>query len=455
LELFLYYYDRTGDTPRASLAEGIRHKASSMKNFNAVKMVFAAGLILAPVSLLGQNIQDAARGTDSVSYDHLYMKMQLDGEARISALRPGDVLKGKLVRDVYSGDNQLFSAGSPLLLTVNRLEQRRREPNDHWPWVIKAFTPRHEKYPIFQSAKVKVGGDREVPLQVAFLTIRREVEVSPPAKMKGRGGQTESAAVEDPDLVELLTSLGAIFKKSHRPSPQELTADFEADVQSAERWAHDQNPRFDLPARLDQSMTIAAGTQAKLILLNSVSASKNHIGDAVQARLIEPIIYNSMVALPEGTVLEGTIVKRTPPRMLSRAGSLLLSFNSLTYKNEEKLPIEASVAGVQLDHRSHTKIDAEGVLQGDHPGIQWMALNLAVTAGVAKVTDDALQLAIELVVSTATDVSTAGTARIAGACASGIYLLTRHGRDVVLPKFTEMQVTFDRPLTLQGTPIVN
>jgi hypothetical protein len=84
-----------------------------------------------------------------------------------------------------------------------------------------------------------------------------------------------------------------------------------------------------------------------------------------------------------------------------------------------------------------------------------MAVNLAVTAGVAKVTDDALQLAIELVVSTATDVSTAGTARIAGACASGIFLLTRHGRDVVLSKFTEMQVTFDRPLTLQGNPTGN
>ena len=50
--------------------------------------------------------------------------------------------------------------------------------------------------------------------------------------------------------------------------------------------------------------------------------------------------------------------------------------------------------------------------------------------------------------STATEVSTAGTARIVAACASGIYMLTRHGRDVVLPRFTELNVTLSRPLSI-------
>ena len=70
--------------------------------------------------------------------------------------------------------------------------------------------------------------------------------------------------------------------------------------------------------------------------------------------------------------------------------------------------------------------------------------NLAATGGIAKVTDDGLQLVIESIVSTATDVSTAGTARIVAAGMSGIFLLTRHGRDLVLPKYTEMEIVFDR-----------
>ena len=59
---------------------------------------------------------------------------------------------------------------------------------------------------------------------------------------------------------------------------------------------------------------------------------------------------------------------------------------------------------------------------------------------------------IEVIVSSATDVSTAGTARIAGASASGLFMLTRHGRDVVLPKFAETDIMFifDRPVSLSA-----
>jgi len=71
-----------------------------------------------------------------------------------------------------------------------------------------------------------------------------------------------------------------------------------------------------------------------------------------------------------------------------------------------------------------------------------------MTAGLAKVTDDTTQLIIEAIVSTATDVSTAGSAKIAAACVSGVFMLTRHGRDVVIPQFTEMNVMFDRPVWL-------
>ena len=101
-----------------------------------------------------------------------------------------------------------------------------------------------------------------------------------------------------------------------------------------------------------------------------------------------------------------------------------------------------------MDQRSHTKIDAEGKLHGEHPGKAWMAINIGVTAGIAKEVDDGTQLIIEAIVSTATDASTAGTARIAATAISAIFVVTRHGRDVILPRFTELQIALDRPLTI-------
>jgi hypothetical protein len=108
----------------------------------------------------------------------------------------------------------------------------------------------------------------------------------------------------------------------------------------------------------------------------------------------------------------------------------------------------ASLSALEVDRRPHLKIDSEGQLHEDRPGIAWTLINGGVSAGMAKEVDDGTQLVLEAVLSGATDVSTAGTARIAGAIVSGIFFVTRHGRDVVLPNFTEMQITLNRPVTL-------
>ena len=71
-----------------------------------------------------------------------------------------------------------------------------------------------------------------------------------------------------------------------------------------------------------------------------------------------------------------------------------------------------------------------------------------MTGGISKVSDDTTQLIIEAISSTATDASTAGVARFAAMGASAIYLLTRHGRDVILPPFTEMDLSLTRSVSV-------
>ncbi len=133
---------------------------------------------------------------------------------------------------------------------------------------------------------------------------------------------------------------------------------------------------------------IPAGTHCKILLLDGVSASKSKPGDAVRARLLEPVFVDSKLALPAGSLIEGKVIKKTPPRRLSRAGSLYFTFTELTLLEGKRIPITASLAGAELDVRSHTKMDAEGQLHGERPGKAWMAINLGMTAGIAKEVDD-------------------------------------------------------------------
>src|SRR5271166_4481600 len=382
------------------------------------------------------------RETSNSADSGLYLKVQLSHPLKLSKLKAGDALDGELARDVYSSDRELFSAGSEVRMAVDHMEKRGRLPDDHWRGVVKLFTPRHEKYPVFKTAVVSKAGS-ESELKVSLISISRVREVHAQAKKKKSGTLgDEAGAVE-------VSKSGGLY------GPKKLAAPIMVLEASSAESTNSPSPTSGEGAAPELSglETLPAGTECKILLLGGVSASKSKAGDAVQARLLEPVLMNSKVVLPAGSLFEGKVVKKTPPRWGSRAGSLYLTFTGLTMPGGNLIPISASLAGAELDRRSHTKIDAEGQLHGEHPGKAWMAINIGVTAGLAKEVDDGTQLIIEAIVSTATDASTAGTARIVSSCISGIYMVSRRGRDVVLPRFTEMEISLDRPVSVSRTAV--
>jgi hypothetical protein len=113
----------------------------------------------------------------SYSVHPLYLKVRLNDAVKISKLHPADAMEGVLSQSVYSGDRELFPAGSHMRLIVSRLERRRRARDDHWPWVIQLFAPRYETYPAFQFGNVVLPGGVEVPLNVSVLSVGRSKEI--------------------------------------------------------------------------------------------------------------------------------------------------------------------------------------------------------------------------------------------------------------------------------------
>jgi hypothetical protein len=394
---------------------------------NPIKfLILAPGLLLLSSLMVGQTPASTPTAVEVGAPSpgrNLYLKVQLSGKLKPSSLRTGDVIEGVLAQPVYSGPHEYLAASSRVRLTVDKLERRKRTRNNHWPWVVQVFTPRHENYPTFQSAVVSLPDGREVPLQVSLISIANKVAVHVDTKSgqneKGEAGPAK-AQKAPPGLLMTL---------------QANTLGDDLKVATAE------------PVRFPAA-TLATGTGAKIILLDGVSASKSLPGDAFQARLVEPVRVGTAVVLPEGTIFQGKVVRSKRPRWLSRSGSLLLTFTGVTLPGSSAgNPIVASVTGAELDPASHTKIDSEGELKGS-PGKAWMLANIAATGGIAKVADDGIQLLVEALSSTATDASTAGTGRIVALCASGVFMITRHGRDVMLPQFTEMNIVLDRPVSL-------
>lgn len=371
----------------------------------------------------------------------MYMKVELDKSVKLSGLKPQDIVEGRIARDVYSADRKILDAGSRVQLRVDHLERQRKSTNDHWPWIIRAFSRRHQIVPSFQEAVISSSDHGEKRLQVSVIATGNATEIT--------AGNTEKQRRHAPakigNAILGSNSLYRWFARSHVRAGQFVFLQSDQageDTSTLSQVALSPSVPGDLPT----------GTACRVLLLNGVSASKSHAGDAVQARLLEPVVVNSRVILPAGTLFEGKVGKTIPPRWLSRAGSLSITFTGLTLPGGEYATTTASLSALEVDSRSHVKLDAEGHLHGDRPGIAWTLINGGVTAGIAKEVDDGTQLLLEAVLSGATDASTAGTARIAGAIASSIFFVTRRGRDVVLPNLTEMQIRLNRPITLPEHP---
>jgi hypothetical protein len=188
-----------------------------------------AGL-LAGAALVGSVVcsaQEPSTGSpDPTSANSsLYVKVQLDKTVKLAKLKPGDTVEGKLARNVYFADRELFPAGSRVKLAVDHLESRRRTPDDPWPWVVKVFTPRHEPYPIFKTATIS-GAEGESSLRVSLISISRKREVNAQAKKKKSGQQNA-----DEGSVEVSKS-GGVYGSGKLATPMMVLEAFSNFVRS-------------------------------------------------------------------------------------------------------------------------------------------------------------------------------------------------------------------------------
>lgn len=369
------------------------------------------------------------------------IRVAITGRTKISSLGPGSSLQGKLEQALYWRESELFPRGSNVRLIIEKIEARKKVVGvKGWPFVNHLFSRKRELVPRIRSAIIMPPDGPAVPLRATFISLGPRIKIFPEARKASSGERVER------------TKLGHVHpnRSSEKPVLHEvLTLLVEPVVTSFSALA-------DMKVGADtiscaKPCIVPEGSLLKVMLMEGLTASKNRKGDAFGAELQEPVRVGSTVALPQGSLLHGVIAQRIPPRRLYRPGSIYLQFTRLTLPNGTEVPISASPIGVELDSRSHVKMDSEGRIQAGGPGKARLLLDIAVTGGVAKMADDATQLIIEAISPPATAASTAGVGRIAAVIASGIYMLTRHGGDVILPPHSQIDITLNRSISLEDS----
>jgi hypothetical protein len=353
------------------------------------------------------------------------MRAEVANHVDWSHVPKGSVLEGKLKFPLYAGEQVAVPAGTALRVTVASSEKVR---DDLGFWrktghaIVRAFNPLEKnqapQYRVtLEAAELLQPSGAWVPVDVSVVRAGTAVIVS----SEGNGSTSRHGE-------ETGRATG-----SKNKAAQTMLLRFSSEFPLS--------PSLD-PTAL-QSESAPAGHRARAYLLTRLSASESREGDKFQAQLAEPVLLGDRVFAP-GSLLEGTVVRSTPPRMLSRAGKLHLRVDGITAQDGSALHVSGNLSQAEADKQARFFLDEEGTLRGRKPGIKSGLVDLGLSYALGKVSDDLAETPIRALGASMSDAAVANAARYVGIAGAVTFLVTRRGRDVRLPKYAEIEVDFGR-----------
>jgi hypothetical protein len=333
------------------------------------------------------------------------------------------LLEGRLTLPVFAGSEVAIPQGTKVSLTIESVKKVGR---DSGAWrkagaaVLRAFNPLEKGRP----AEYAIGLSKteiEVP--------RGNVVVAATALRVGYGGMVEPKIGRGGQVRDL--------------QPTDATARVKKKRQTLILRLDKGTPWPILATRIPSAAEEAARHRVHAFLLTQLSASHSRRGDAFQARLAEPLRVGDKL-FEEGSIVEGKVSQSIPPRMLSRAGSLHLHIDRITSPEGTSVGVEGTLGGVEAEVGAKYALDEEGGLRGLRPGVANALVDLGIAYAVGKLSDDLAETPIRAIGTAMSDAAVANAARYFGLGASAAFLITRHGRGVYLPRYSEIEIEFGR-----------
>lgn len=369
---------------------------------------------LSPTASPPQGSVTVARGT--------FLKAVLPDAVKLPRLAPNAWLEARIAQPVYSGDKMAIPAGRALRLQVESVEkvrQRERMLTKVGHAIYRAFDPFDSSTPAEYSIHLKQASIAspegcQMPVSVSVLHAAKTTVVDGPTNRANAPAQ-KTKTKPHPSLLLVFDQDIAVR------APQEISTTAEANAAQ--------------PGPVQK--------RARAYMLKAISASKSREGDLFQARLAEPVTLGAKV-FTEGTLLEGRVTRRVPPRMLSRAGVLHLQIDRILPQDGDATRVSTTLAEAEADSSSRFALDEEGTLRGRKPGVKAALVDIGYAYALGKVADDISETPIRAVAAGIGNAGVATTARYFGLGTAALFLLTRHGKDVKVPEYGEIQVEFGR-----------
>ena len=358
----------------------------------------------------------------------------------LSRLRPGSSFSGVLLRPLYSQDREAVPEGSRIELVVDKIEREKGTQHATREFLSRLWNPMSSKAPalsvVFRSAVLVLPDERTLSANVSFgrmfnsvQTRARSQHAASISGLPGEQPQNEAKGTQ--------TLVGAVSKgKDAGNHRQILILKLENPIDL--RLLREAKPTT---STTEKQAGLAGNLRARVSLLTRLSASLSREGDLFRARLVEPLQIDGTL-VPEGSLFEGRVNRRKPPRRLRRPGRLFVNFERIVPPTGLPIVISSSIVSVETDRRAVAKLDSEGMLHGRPPGVASFAIDVGVSYLSGKIIDDLLEEGIKAAAAGITTESAASIGRYFGVGTGLCLLLIRRGNDVSLEQYSEFEVSF-------------
>lgn len=122
------------------------------------------------------------------------------------------------------------------------------------------------------------------------------------------------------------------------------------------------------------------GSLVRASLLTPLDSATTKRGETVQAVVSRPLFDRDRLILPQGTLLNGSVLQVRPARRLKHNGQLRIAFHELVLPSGSTFRVDTTLAGIEGGQTD--SLDSEGAAKATNPKSRYVNTGIAVSLAV-------------------------------------------------------------------------
>lgn len=313
------------------------------------------------------------------------LQIALDGEVRIKKV--GQPIQGHLMQPVYAFDHLVLPLGTRVRGHISKISSPGKKILTLS--ILNAdFTPPRPIQVMFDELVLADG--RQLPLRAAVVPgsgqVIRLVDTGAaannpksglPAKMDQAKQEWHQAMeqVKQPGKLHRALRIGIAQLPVH---PQYIDAGtlYFADLLEP--------LEFGSEAVSEQSLAAVGtlpppGSLVRASLITPLDSGTTQHGVEVQAVVSKPLFDGAHLILPQGSLLNGSVLQVRPARHLKHNGQLRIAFHELVLPSGSRFRVDTTLEGIQAGQTDNPSLDPEGGAKATNPKSRYVNTGFAVS----------------------------------------------------------------------------